>query len=48
MTNDIPYALYELEMARNERRIKRLAWVVSCAVAALIASNAAWAYYFFL
>lgn len=38
----VPYIVYEGEMARNERHIKRLVIALIVAIALIFASNAAW------
>lgn len=40
----IPYILYESEMARHERTIKRLIITVIVCISLLFASNLAWLY----
>lgn len=41
----VPFAAYESEMARNERTVKRLVYVVVLLIVLLFGSNAAWLYY---
>lgn len=43
-TKEIPYIVYEGTMARMERTVKRLIWVVVLLVVLLFASNAIWLY----
>lgn len=42
MNKDVPYIVFESEVARLERTIKRLVILVVVAVALIFASNIAW------
>ena len=41
----VPFAAHESEMARNERTVKRLVYVIVLLIVLLFGSNAAWLYY---
>ncbi len=43
--NDVPYIVFEGELARAERHIKRLWIALIFAIVALLGSNLAWLYY---
>lgn len=45
MQKDVPYIVYEGEMARSERRHKRDFIIIIILIVALVLSNAAWIYY---
>lgn len=45
MNENIPYIVFEGEMARQERHIKRLWLVILILIALLAGSNAGWIYY---
>ena len=40
----VPYVVYESEMARQERRNKRLVFVLLVLIAAIVLTNLAWLY----
>ncbi len=42
---DVPYIVFEGELARTERHIKRLWIALIVAIVALLCSNLAWLYY---
>lgn len=42
---DVPYIVFEGELARAERHIKRLWIIILATIAALFISNLAWLYY---
>lgn len=44
MDKDVPYLVYEGQMARNERVIKRLIIALIVAIVLVFASNAVWLY----
>ena len=44
MDKDVPYLVFEGQMARNERSIKRLVIALIIAIVLIFASNAAWLY----
>lgn len=44
MEKDVPYLVYEGQMARNERSIKRLIIALIIAVILIFATNMAWLY----
>ena len=44
MPQDVPYIVFEGEMARGERNIKRLTWIIVILIALLAISNGAWLY----
>lgn len=46
MDNKVPYIVFEGEMVRHERTIKRLIMTVIVTVALLFASNIAWLMFF--
>ena len=46
MEKDVPYIVFESEVARLERTIKRLVIVIVVTVALLFASNIAWLWFF--
>lgn len=46
MERDIPYIVFEGEMARHERTIKRLVTLLILAIALLFISNVAWLWFF--
>lgn len=41
----VPFAVHESEMARSERTVKRLVYVIVLLTVLLFGSNAAWLYY---
>lgn len=43
---DVPYIVFESEVARLERTIKRLVLIVALTIALLFASNLAWLEFF--
>ncbi len=45
MQKDVPYIVYEGEMARAERRQKRSFIIILILIISLVLSNAAWIYY---
>ena len=46
MEKDVPYIVYESEMARHERSIKRLIVALLLTITMLFASNIAWLWFF--
>lgn len=46
MEKDVPYIVFEGEMARHERTVKRLIVALMLTIALLFASNAAWLWFF--
>lgn len=40
----VPFVVYEAEMDRQERRFRRIIWVVVALIAAIVIMNAAWLY----
>lgn len=44
MEKDVPYLVFEGQMARNERTIKRLIIALVVSILLIFASNAAWLY----
>ena len=40
----VPFVVYEAEMDRQERRFRRLIWIVIALIAAIVIMNAAWLY----
>jgi hypothetical protein len=40
----VPFVVYEAEMDRQERRFRRLIWIVVALIAAIVIMNAAWLY----
>ena len=40
----VPFVAYEAEMDRQERRFRRIIWVVVALIAAIVIMNAAWLY----
>lgn len=46
MDEKVPYIVFESEMARHERTIKRLVTLLIITIALLFASNAAWLWFF--
>lgn len=46
MERDVPYIVFEGEMARHERTIKRLVSLLILTIALLFISNVAWLYFF--
>ena len=44
MEKDVPYLVFEGQMARNERSIKRLIIALIIAVILIFATNMAWLY----
>ena len=46
MEKDVPYIVFEGEMARHERTIKRLIVALLLTIALLFASNLAWLWFF--
>lgn len=40
----VPFVVYEAEMDRQERRFRRIVWVVVALIAAIVIMNAAWLY----
>ena len=46
MERDIPYIVFEGEMARHERTIKRLVTLLILTIALLFISNVAWLWFF--
>ena len=43
---DVPQSVFELEVARHERTVKRLIVALVLAIAMLFASNVAWLWFF--
>lgn len=41
---EVPYVVYEAEMVRQEKRQKRLVFVILILIGALVAMNLAWLY----
>ena len=46
MERDVPYIVFEGEMARHERTIKRLVTLLILTIALLFISNVAWLWFF--
>lgn len=46
MNKDVPYIVFEGEMARHERTVKRLVAAILVCIFLLFASNAAWLFFF--
>jgi hypothetical protein len=46
MERDVPYIVFEGEMARHERTIKRLVTLLILTIALLFVSNVAWLWFF--
>lgn len=40
----VPFVVYEAEMDRQERRFRRLIWIVIVLIAAIVIMNGAWLY----
>ena len=40
----VPFVVYEAEMDRQERRFRRLIWIVIALIAAIVIMNGAWLY----
>ena len=40
----VPFIVYEAEMDRQERRFRRLIWIVVALIAAIVVMNGAWLY----
>lgn len=40
----VPFVVYEAEMDRQERRFRRLIWIVIALIAAIVIMNGAWIY----
>ena len=40
----VPFVVYEAEMDRQERRFRRLIWIVVALIAAIVIMNGAWLY----